>query len=132
MLLVIDTAGNIKTLDSDEAKPFIEMGERVSRKRASHVEPVNWILRIIFRFIRWATGETGKVSDFTRQWRVQWRVDLSPSGGPIIGPFKHRGAAIYSEIEWLNLHGFNKDVNMARAYRMGDQMLHDKLNGRVM
>ena len=31
----------------------------------------------------------------------QWVVDLSPSGGPTIGPFRRRGDAIAEEIEWL-------------------------------
>lgn len=30
-----------------------------------------------------------------------WMVDLSPVGGPIIGPFDRRDAALSHEIDWL-------------------------------
>jgi hypothetical protein len=30
-----------------------------------------------------------------------WRVDLAPSGGPQLGPFLCRSAALHAEREWL-------------------------------
>lgn len=30
-----------------------------------------------------------------------WRVDLAPSGGPQLGPFSCRSAALKAEQEWL-------------------------------
>ena len=34
-----------------------------------------------------------------------WQADLSPSGGPILGPFPTRSAAIKAESEWLEAAG---------------------------
>jgi len=104
MLITVGTDGNMRVLDLPEAKPFIDMGERVTRKRASHVVPVNVVLRGFFKLLRWATGETGRISDWTRTWRCSrlgWQSDLSPSGGPTLGPFISRDEAIVAEIDWL-------------------------------
>ncbi len=35
----------------------------------------------------------------------QWQVDLSPSGGPNLGPFGCRSAALDAEIAWLEAAG---------------------------
>ena len=34
-----------------------------------------------------------------------WQADLAPSGGPILGPFPTRSAAIKAESEWLEAAG---------------------------
>ena len=34
----------------------------------------------------------------------QWMADLSPVGGPQLGPFELRSAAIKAEVEWLREH----------------------------
>ena len=31
----------------------------------------------------------------------RWQADLSPSGGPVLGPFPSRSAALAAEIAWL-------------------------------
>ncbi len=49
----------------------------VSIRRASHVEP----------------GDGGK-----------WYADLSPSGGPTLGPFQLRSEALNAERDWLEEH----------------------------
>lgn len=50
---------------------------RLSHRRASYVEPVG----------------NGK-----------WIADLSPVGGPTLGPFNRRSEALEAEGEWLELH----------------------------
>lgn len=45
--------------------------------RASHVEPT-------------ASGE--------------WTADMSPSGGPLLGPYTTRSAALAAEVEWIEAH----------------------------
>jgi hypothetical protein len=72
-----------------------------SKRRASHVLPVNCVLRWLFRRLRDRYGETGRVAAFTRVWPCLWRVDLGPVDGPIVGPFRLRENAIAYEIEWL-------------------------------
>ena len=34
----------------------------------------------------------------------QWLADLSPVGGPILGPFSKRSQALNAEQDWLNSH----------------------------
>ena len=50
---------------------------RATITRASHVEPT-------------ADGD--------------WSADLTPVGGPVLGPFPSRSAALDAEIQWLNRH----------------------------
>ena len=33
-----------------------------------------------------------------------WTADLAPSGGPVLGPFPFRSAALAAEVEWLLAH----------------------------
>jgi len=75
MELVIYPGGVVRCV-YDEA---IELGAlgRVSVKRASHVEPV-------------AGG--------------RWRADMSPVGGPVLGLFPRRSAALAAEADWLHAH----------------------------
>ena len=72
--LTIDENGNGKAIYSDElADYFAATGAKITR--ASSVEP----------------GLDGK-----------WTVDLTVSGGPIIGGFRLRDDALKYEVEWLN------------------------------
>jgi hypothetical protein len=34
----------------------------------------------------------------------QWRADLRPVGGPVLGPFAQRSAALAAEVQWLEQH----------------------------
>ena len=61
----------------DEALDWRALG-KVSIRRASHVEPD-------------AAG--------------RWFADLSPAGGPRLGPFMRRSQALAAEIDWLSAHG---------------------------
>jgi len=33
-----------------------------------------------------------------------WQADLTPVGGPILGPFGRRSEALQAELEWLENH----------------------------
>ena len=72
MQLVIDSTGDIRCV-YDEALPLADFG-RLTIQRGSHVEPT-------------AVGH--------------WTADLSPVGGPLLGPFESRTAALDAEREWL-------------------------------
>lgn len=63
----------VEAIYSDEAVDLLEAVGNVAIERASHVEPVSG----------------------------GWSADLSPVGGPVLGPFARRGAAIEAEIVWL-------------------------------
>ncbi len=105
IIFSIDTeTGDYMFLVSDETRPFLDSSSNV--KRASHVEPVNILMRVAFKTLRKVFGEYGKVSDFTRMWPCRWRVNLSPVGGPVVPvDFASRDSAIEFEIDWLN-HNF--------------------------
>jgi hypothetical protein len=34
----------------------------------------------------------------------RWHADLSPVGGPVLGPFDHRSEALQAEHAWLQAH----------------------------
>jgi hypothetical protein len=34
----------------------------------------------------------------------RWSADLSPVGGPVLGPFDRRSEALAAEVEWLEEH----------------------------
>ena len=72
MQLVIDPTGDVRCV-YDEALPLADFG-RLTIQRGSHVEPT-------------AVGH--------------WTADLSPVGGPLLGPFESRTAALDAEREWL-------------------------------
>ena len=75
MQLVVAPDGGVRTVYS-ESLDVRCLGE-LSIRRGSHVEP----------------NDTG-----------QWAADLSPVGGPVLGPFEQRSQALAAEIEWLQTH----------------------------
>ena len=75
MQLVIDPTGGVRCL-YDETLPLADFG-RLNIARGSQVEPT-------------AAGH--------------WTADLSPVGGPLLGPFESRSAALDAEREWLEAH----------------------------
>jgi len=76
MTIVIDADGTTRMIYADELAGLSGEGEAATL-RASHVEP-----------------EAGS-----------WWADMSPVGGPRLGPFKLRGEALQAEVQWLNEHG---------------------------
>jgi hypothetical protein len=75
MELVVDTSGRIVAV-YDELIELTALG-RPAITRASSVEPDD---------------------------RGLWHADLSPVGGPVLGPFPRRSAALAAELAWLRDH----------------------------
>lgn len=75
MQLVISSTGTVRCL-YDETLDLHTLG-KLSISRGSHVEP----------------NDEG-----------QWFADLSPVGGPQLGPFGSRSAALTAEVGWLEEH----------------------------
>ena len=95
-----DTTGEARFLVNGLSRCFLD--ETSVIKRASHVEPVSWILRLAFYLTRNAFGEYGRIAEFTRLWPCLWRVNLAPIGGPILPEFySDRSQAIDAEIAYL-------------------------------
>src|SRR5208337_4002249 len=76
-----DSTGNTTFLLNEDTRAFVDSTSVI--KRASHVEPVNLFIRIVFYTIRFLFGEYGRAGDFTRQWPCRWRVNFSPVDGPL-------------------------------------------------
>lgn len=70
------------------------------RRRASHIEPVNPILRWVFHFIRRRVSDESRLACWTRRWRCQWQARIV--GGPVLGPFHRRHNAVAAEVFWIN------------------------------
>jgi len=68
----LSTDGSVRSL-YDETIDLHALGS-LTITRASHVEPT-------------ADG--------------QWTADLTPVGGPVLGPFATRSTALAAEVEWL-------------------------------
>ncbi len=75
-LIVACHDGLIRWVYTDDARSLLELGPARIR-RVSHVEP----------------APTGG-----------WAADLSPVGGPTLGPFPTRAAALAAEVEYLTTH----------------------------
>jgi hypothetical protein len=75
MQLVIEPGGVVRCIYS-ELLDLSALGSPAI-SRASHVEP---------------------------DQQGQWWADLSPAGGPVLGPFSHRSEALAAEAVWLERH----------------------------
>ena len=75
MDLVIRPGGTVQCIYS-ESIDLLALG-RLAIRRASHVEPDS---------------------------EGRWLVDLSPVGGPLLGPYALRSEALDAEFEWLERH----------------------------
>mgnify|MGYP001614302368 CR=1 FL=1 len=73
--IAIRPDGTIVLIYTDDLESLASAGRAVIA-RASHVEP--------------APGG--------------WTADMSPSGGPILGPFRLRQQALDAEVEWIGRH----------------------------
>ena len=75
MELIVQADGSLRCL-YDETVELSALGQ-VTIRRASHVEPTD---------------------------QGHWQADLSPVGGPVLGPFVLRSEALAAEVEWLRRH----------------------------
>lgn len=97
MRITVDSEGNLHYLEKPETESLRQLGTATT-KRASHIEPCNWLLRLAFHAVRMA-GKRGEA--FSRTWPVDWRVNLKLSNGPTFGRFADRSKAIEAEEQWL-------------------------------
>jgi hypothetical protein len=100
IISVDDTNGNVTFLVNEISSALIDDSSYV--RRASHVEPINPFLRIVFYTLRGIFGDYGKMAEITRKWACQWRVNLAPVNGPVLPAiYRNRQDAINAEISWL-------------------------------
>ena len=77
----IDAAGVMRFLWNDDFAALADEGT-ASIRRVSHVEPVG----------------------------NQWMADLSPVGGPLLGPFSLRRDALAAEVRWVEEHHLQNNL----------------------
>ena len=73
--ILISPDGKSRFIYSDEVASVMREVGTLNTKRASHVEP----------------NEDG-----------EWMADLSPVGGPLLGPFETRAGALAAESVWID------------------------------
>lgn len=95
--LIINEDGTIQSI-KNEGEDFDLFDAESEVNRASHVEPVNRTLRRAFHFLRKVFGENGRVGNWTRRWKCEWRIDMSPVGGMVFYGFASRADAIAYEV----------------------------------
>lgn len=98
MKILIDTNGVIRYLAKPETEGMDFDGPSTTR-RASNIEPCSRLLRLAFYAVRRIGSRRGEA--WTRNWRCDWRVNLSLSGGPTFGRYRNRLDAIEAEEQWL-------------------------------
>lgn len=81
--VTIDENGDQVFLKIDAADCFLECGETVTR-RASHVEPMDPLQRLVFSLLRTLFADESAVAAWTRTWRCMWRINTKPVGGPVL------------------------------------------------
>ena len=75
--IFIDEQGDLKFIYDDELMAELADVGQPTIRRASHVEPTT---------------------------DGRWEADLSPVGGPKLGPFDFRSQALHTEAQWLEEH----------------------------
>lgn len=92
----IQQDGSIRQLVGHDSIVLVSDPDSVQH-RASHVEPVNQVLRKLFYGLR----NAGLIS-LSRCIPCLWRVNLAPIDGPVLPEtFRDRESAIQHEIEYL-------------------------------
>lgn len=83
MNITIQPNGTMTYIYSDDMLDLMEEGTSTTR-RVSHVEPHT-----------------------SRSSGIRWTADMSPVGGPMLGPYRSREDALEAEVRWLE----GKDLN---------------------
>jgi len=96
-VIFIEADGTVRGIHSTLTEDVISG----TRRRASHVEPVNRALRWLFHQIRSRTSDESLAANFTRKWPCHWQARIFD--GPTLGPFCRRQEAIAAEISFINL-----------------------------
>ena len=100
---IIITREDLRCLATVPAQELMQFLGQPSKQRLSHIEPTNAVKRWAFHRLRRLFGDEGRVSDWTRRWRCQWRVNFAPTNGDIYDrddqgrPFLDRSSAVAFE-----------------------------------
>lgn len=99
-IIAIHPGGKVRSLAYHDAPDLTCLGPG-RQWRASHVEPVWPVKRLLFHALRRLFGEAGLVADWTRRWRGPWQVRIV-GHGMLPWVYWSRADAIAAEVEWFH------------------------------
>ncbi len=101
--IIIDKSGKIITFKEDITKKIIERLEtkETKEKRESYIIPENPILKQIFKLIRKTFKDNHPISNWTRNWKCKWQIEIIETKQKIKG-FTDRKKAIEKEKEIIS------------------------------
>jgi hypothetical protein len=102
-ILNIDEGGRVEFIATQGESACLQLEGAMTKRRASHVEPINPFVRLAFYALR-VLGDETRAAGWTRRWGCLWRVRII--GGPTFGSYRSRQRAIAAEIDWLNRNRF--------------------------
>lgn len=94
--VAVNPDGTLNFIYDDETAQILQELGMMEVKRASHVEPVTLLLAPSPQASAWGTASDRLLP--------RWQADMSPVGGPVLGPFKTREEALKAEHDWLVQH----------------------------
>ena len=93
--IVVRSSGEVQFLYTEELD-LSTLGPVAKQKRASHIElTCDLSDEALISLARLPIDETPANT---------WWADLTPSGGPVLGPFEKRSQALAAEAVWIQEH----------------------------
>lgn len=105
--LVIRPDGTIESVHADSLVPFFNKMGSMTRSRASRVEPTEElsdeaIHSLMTQKVMPETGLDLGLAFLLFHFPAAWWADMTPSAGPVLGPFDLHQQAIEAELRWLH------------------------------
>jgi hypothetical protein len=101
--VVISPSGEVRAIYSPLTAQIAKaMGGAVTTRRASHVEPTADLSERALRELEEKFKRETK--DLQEIFVHSWWADMTPVGGPVLGPYDTREEALNDEKVWLEEH----------------------------
>ena len=99
--IIIGKGGQTRAIYSPTASRLLSTLGTTETRRASHVEPTAELGEAALREL--VKANPGTTPDAIRALLPTdaWWADLTPVGGPVLGPFHERDVALAAELTWL-------------------------------
>lgn len=106
--VIISPTGEVRAIYSPLTSQIAKaLGGPVTTRRASHVEPTADLSEAARRsiFEIWGCWPSEVL------WPSAWWADMTPVGGPVLGPYETREEALDDEKVWLEEHNIPVAAN---------------------
>lgn len=101
VISVDEQSGELTFVDDAIVHEALNEVGTITKNRATHVEPVNRILRLAFYFVRNRVDDNSILASMTRHLPCKWQARLLDTN-EIIGTSRDRQALIHQEVDYLN------------------------------